>query len=182
MSKAYFMIGVQGSGKTTFAKKFAEEQGLIYISADEIRYDRWEDGFDLADEGNVWREARLRMEQAIKEGKDFIVDSTMASKSGRKTNINFIRAIDANAEINGIQIMTDIETADERNNLREKPVPRDSIEKFNKRLAEYPPSEEDGFTRVIHLDGEFNPVSEQDRELLNQVSGELRSEFTPKIS
>ncbi len=175
------MIGIQGAGKTTFSKKFADEQNIAYICPDEIRYDRYSD-FGKEDESEVWREARLRMQQALKEGKDFILDSTMAGKSGRQTTFNFIRSIDPQAEITGIQIHTDLEKADERNNLREKPVPRESLEKFNERLMMHPPSEEEGFTRVIHLDCDFHPMSEQDVELLSQISGELRSEFTPKIS
>ena len=179
MSKVYLMIGIQGSGKTTFAKKFADENGLEYVASDEIRFDRYSE-FDPEDEAEVWREVRLRIEKSLKAGKDFVLDSTMASKLSRKSNINFIRSIDTQADISGIYVTTDKETAEAINAKREKPVPAEAIENFYKRLSENPPSNEDGFDHIIYLDSEFNPISETDRELLNEVHNAPK-EFKPKM-
>ena len=37
MNTIHLMVGIQGSGKTTFSKKLSEELGIKIISTDEVR-------------------------------------------------------------------------------------------------------------------------------------------------
>ena len=68
MIKVLLTIGVPGSGKTTFAKKYISEHGYDYISSDEIRYDRFDDTFgDNEEQAEIWREVRLRILQSLKK-------------------------------------------------------------------------------------------------------------------
>ena len=51
MAKMYLMCGLSGAGKTTFAKKFAEENDLIYLSIDDFYKDY---GHGQYDEDTGW--------------------------------------------------------------------------------------------------------------------------------
>ncbi|MBC7982207.1 ATP-binding protein [Candidatus Parcubacteria bacterium] len=169
MTKFVLTIGIPGSGKTTFAKKYAAENKYDYISSDEIRYDRFADEFgDSEEQSEIWREARLRIAQSLKSGKSVLLDSTMTREQNRTSLINFAKSIDENIEITGMHFNTALETCLERNSKREKPVPEEVIEKMFKQYQ--PPSETEGFTEILELDENFNPAEE------------ITNEFNPPIS
>lgn len=169
MTKVVLTIGLPGSGKTTYAKKYAGENGFDYISTDEIRYDRFVNEFgDSEEQSETWREVRLRIAQSLKSGKSVLLDSTMISERNRTNLINYAKSIDENAEIAAIYFNTALEICIERNSKREKPVPKEVVEKMSEHLKV--PSKSEGFTEILELDENFNPA------------GEITEEFNPPIS
>lgn len=169
MTKFVLTIGLPGSGKTTYSKKYAGENGFDYISSDEIRYDRFTDEFgDNEEQSEIWREARLRIAQSLKEGKSVLLDSTMTHSKSRVNLIRFAKSIDENVEIIAMHFNTPLEVCLERNSKREKPVPSEVVEGMFKKYQT--PSENEGFTEIIELDENFNPAEEIYTEFKTPIS------------
>jgi len=152
MANAILTIGVPGSGKTTFAKNFAKEQNLDYICPDEIRHDRFEEGFDPENQTEVWREAKLQVRESLRENRSLLLDSTMVDKNSRVSMINFITSIDPEAEIIAMHFDVPLEICLERNANRERHVPEHVIKSMFNRLEHNPVSESEGFSNIIKLD------------------------------
>ena len=78
------MIGVQGSGKSTWARENAERLGAAVIASDEIRNELEALGIDATDEGDrVFAEVEARMDALLAQGRDVMVDATHALKAWR---------------------------------------------------------------------------------------------------
>lgn len=110
----YVMVGVPGSGKSTFADEYL--QG-IYISRDAIRfsiineYDKY-----FAKEDLVFTEFVKEIQNNIKLGKNVIADATHISGSSRRKLISAIGKLNYN--IIFVVMATDFNTCIERNNKR----------------------------------------------------------------
>jgi len=72
MRKVVLSIGVPGSGKTTFLKKFANENSFVYICLDDIREELCGDAKDQSRNQEVWDLGLLRIIEAI-EGNNSVV-------------------------------------------------------------------------------------------------------------
>ena len=75
----HLLVGVQGSGKTTFSKILAKERNCKIISTDEIR--KTNPGIL---ETNVWSKTYECLAETLKKGEDAIFDATSISKKVRK--------------------------------------------------------------------------------------------------
>src|SRR3989304_4723401 len=77
-------MGVQGSGKSTWARENAERLGAAVIASDEIRNELEALGIDATDEGDrVFAEVEARMDALLAQGRDVMVDATHALKAWR---------------------------------------------------------------------------------------------------
>lgn len=84
MNKVIVLIGVAGSGKTTYAKEFMKKEPkakYIYINADEIRFQMLDSKntkiyFDPAIEKNVWDKVFEQYSFALGNFNDIIFDAT----------------------------------------------------------------------------------------------------------
>lgn len=80
MKQAHIIAGPNGSGKTTFAREFIDETGLVFVNADDIAY-------RLAPDGN-FRQVRIKagklffheLEQCIGHERSFAVEVTLSGK------------------------------------------------------------------------------------------------------
>jgi predicted kinase len=150
MNKVIVGIGIPGSGKTTVLRKFAEKYAYVYLCPDDIRKELTGSEADQSKNSAVWSEALRRLAEEIKEGKTVVFDATFANFEQRREFLKFAR--DNGAEkIQGVYLDTPLETAKERNRIRERKVPEHALERMDKKLHEFPPTIADGFDSVFTL-------------------------------
>lgn len=86
MREIILMVGIQGSGKSTWAKKYVEEhENSIWISRDVIRKEIVGDGEYFSKEKEVWETFCNIIEKAVNDKKDHIViDATHVNIASRR--------------------------------------------------------------------------------------------------
>jgi predicted kinase len=147
--KVYIGIGIPGSGKTTALKALAAQEGLAYVSADDIREELTGDPSDHTKEDEVWATAHERVRQAL-QGKGVVVDATHAKQEERLSMVSFARKHGAK-DIIGYWVSPPLQTATVRNTGRERVVPEHVIHQMHQRLKAKPPRLEEGFTEIRKL-------------------------------
>ena len=75
----YLLVGIQGSGKSTFAEKLSKSENIEIISTDSVRKNN-----KGIEESKVWDVVYKNIADAIKEGRDVIFDSTAINTKVRK--------------------------------------------------------------------------------------------------
>lgn len=83
MAKVHLMIGIQGSGKSTFANKLSNDNNIMIVSTDRVRQlnPTWP-------EENIWPEVYRLTAELIKKGKDVIFDATNITPKVRERFLN----------------------------------------------------------------------------------------------
>lgn len=169
---AYFMMGLPGSGKSTFAKKL---RNAHLCSADEVRREWFGDeslqyteaflvsrGIDTAGMSDlekrqcahafVWGEVKRRAMDALKRGENIVIDGV---NSSRRDRMSWIETASACAVIHGIWLNTPAEVCIERDRRRTRHVSEEIIRRFAKNFQE--PSLEEGFDilEIYNQNGEL---------------------------
>ena len=113
MAVLHLMVGVQGSGKSTYSKKLSTEFGYKVISSDEVRklHPDWE-------EIKIFPEVYRLCAMELKEGRDVIFDATNITPKVRKKNINLIRELYNDFNVYAYFINTSKEVCKERVRIR----------------------------------------------------------------
>ncbi|HEY9784132.1 MAG TPA: AAA family ATPase [Candidatus Obscuribacterales bacterium] len=83
MKRLILLIGVPGSGKTTLAKK-VQERGYHVLNADSIREELYGDPNTQGDPVQVFSIFFDRLEKAMSQGLDIIIDNTNINSKQRK--------------------------------------------------------------------------------------------------
>jgi predicted kinase len=92
MATAYFMIGVQGSGKSTWVRENAQRLNAVVIASDEIRNELEAQGIDATNKGDlVFWTVEERLGNLLAEDKNVIVDATHARRAWREKEIAIAR-------------------------------------------------------------------------------------------
>lgn len=114
----FTIVGLPGSGKTYLSRQLAEELGAAHVSAEEIRYELFEQpSFSKEEEGVVKHMMLMMTERFLKAGLSVIYDtsvSRMADRRELRTLTNKLKAehlllwqqIDAATAFNRIQKRT----------------------------------------------------------------------------
>lgn len=114
------MVGIPGSGKTTFAKKFCEDFNYTYISRDEIRFSKIEDEDDYFDkERLVFTEFVNLAVLNLRKNNNVLLDATHLSKHSRKKILKNINYFLTNYRIIYFVMDTPLELCKRRNDKRE---------------------------------------------------------------
>ena len=92
MKKFIMMIGVSGSGKSTFAKNWAKQLDGVWLSSDAIRAELWGDENDQQHPETVFRIMNKRLMAALGEDLNVIYDATNLSAKRRRALVSQIRA------------------------------------------------------------------------------------------
>lgn len=147
--KAFIMVGLQGSGKSTTAKKIADLCGITeYISADIIRQ-------YINYEPTVWQIHTNLIQNAVSRGQDIIVDNTSIKEKERKSIIELIREYQKSEyEIIAVEIRCDLEKCLDRNFKRSRVVPKEVIARYS--LFYTSPSLKEGFDRLVVVDNNID--------------------------
>lgn len=132
----YIMVGLPGSGKSTYAQKL----GLPILSADKIREELYGDAAIQGDGEMVFSILNKRIDKAISGGYSVIIDNTSVSRKARAV---FIRKANCTA----IFVDTPLDECLRRNRKRERHVSEDVIYRMASNLV--PPTKEEGFKEII---------------------------------
>lgn len=148
--KAYMMIGVPGSGKSTYAKNLmsTNKNNIIYISRDEIRFSllKEEDSY-FSKENQVYKIFTEKIRKNLKAGNDVIIDATHITWGSRHKMFRSLMGI-KNLEVIGIWMRTPFSKCYEYNNKREglSRVPEDALKNMIEHFEE--PELKEGFTKI----------------------------------
>jgi predicted kinase len=81
--KLVLMVGPPASGKSTFGKKYAQDNNLEYVSSDAIRAEIGTGESDLSVSGAAFKLAKQRVEAALVSGKGAVMDATNINHKSR---------------------------------------------------------------------------------------------------
>ena len=152
MANLYMMVGLPGSGKSTYAKdtllKAHPDWG--YVSRDEVRYEMINDQAHYFDrEGDVYREFCNRIEMYLLRGQNVIADATHLNKASRaKLMKNLHTQPDKYC---AVYIDTPFDACMARNGARQgiTHVPEQMM--FNMKRKLTMPSHEEGFDTIYRI-------------------------------
>ena len=149
MATLNIIIGIPGSGKSNYAKKYLLTNNSVYLSSDDIRIELY--GFeDQTHNDVVFETMKKRTLNALKEGKDVIYDATNLNKKRRSGIINEAHKLDA--QIDAYLCCTPINIILERNITRaERQLPWDKLVKMIQSIE--PPMYYEGFDNIYLIDG-----------------------------
>lgn len=142
----HFLIGIPGSGKSTFAQHLAKLTNSEIISTDSIRASLY--GAEII-QGN-WLEIEAEVIKKIKaatsKAKTVVYDATNAKLVWRKA---FLEKF-STEEIEWIAwyLKTPLETCKQRNQNRSRIVPDEVIKGMYRELINFPPHVAEGFAAV----------------------------------
>jgi predicted kinase len=92
MPSVYFMIGVQGSGKSTWARTNAKRLRARILASDAVRNELEEQGIDATNEGDrVFAIVEERLGKLLTQGRNVIVDATHARRRWRERELRVAR-------------------------------------------------------------------------------------------
>ena len=147
MAVLHLMVGIQGSGKSTFSKRLSKDLNCKIISSDEVRKMN-----PNMEEKNVFPEVYSLCAKELKENHDVIFDATNITPVVRKRNIDAIKNIFSDFDIYAYFINTDVEICKKRVEVRNKQqgeifIPLEVIDSYAKNII--PPKEEEGISKVL---------------------------------
>jgi len=141
------MIGISGSGKSTYANGLKTSLGAQLVETDAIRLELTGNAEDQSQNGRVFEIAKTRVNNYLSQGKNTIIDATSLNIKERKDWIDIGKA--NNAEIRAYFIDTPVSVCKAQNNKREHKVPELFIDKQVSKL--FGPTKSEGFDSVVTI-------------------------------
>lgn len=126
MAKVYVMCGVPGSGKSTYAHSIADDLDAIVVSSDDVRAELYGDASCQANPARVFNEVYRRAHEIVDSNLSVIIDATNIKRKDRR---RIVKEFPYN-EIVALVMNTPLEVCLERNENRDRVVPRDVIRKM----------------------------------------------------
>lgn len=145
MGKLFVLMGVPGSGKSTWCKNHITNE--TYVSRDEIRFSLISENDEyFSKESIVFNTFIEKINNALNNGEDVFADATHLNRASRNKIIKQIHA--PVEEINVIWIKTPLEEALRRNSQRmgRAYVPESVIRKMFASMES--PEFEEGFSKI----------------------------------
>lgn len=137
----HMLIGIQGSGKTTFALELCKELNCEIVSTDNVRKLGVE-------EKEVWNVVYQKCADVLNNNIDAIFDATNITPKVRKRFFDEIIKLGATPKVGAYYFVTDVQVCYERVKVRntiegELYLPEEVVYSYHERLIE--PSFEEGF-------------------------------------
>ena len=130
--KLILLIGIPGSGKTTYAEKYvAKNPNVVHLSSDKIRAELWGNEATQGDNNEVFSLMQSRAIEALNNGLDVVYDATNITRKDRSYIISICPKF---VQIEAYVIWAPIETCIERDAARERTVGKAVIDKMLKRF------------------------------------------------
>jgi predicted kinase len=126
------LVGIPGSGKTTYAEKYLEVYNdAIHLSSDKIRAELWGDEATQGDNNEVFSLMQSRTIEALNNGLSVLYDATNVTRKDRSYIISLCPKF---VKIECHIVWAPIETCIERDAARERTVGKAVIDKMLKRF------------------------------------------------
>jgi len=126
------LVGIPGSGKTTYAEKYIEENpNTVHLSSDKIRAELWGNEATQGDNNKVFSLMQSRAIDALNNGQNVVYDATNITRKDRSYIITLCPKF---AKIECHIIWAPIETCIERDAARERTVGKEVIDRMLKRF------------------------------------------------
>lgn len=138
------MIGISGSGKSTYANGLKTSLGAQLVETDAIRMELTGNAEDQSQNGRVFAVAKKRVSDYLSQGRNTIIDATSLNAKDRKDWIEIGKS--NNAEIRAYFIDTPISVCKSQNSKRVRKVPEWVIDKQASKL--FAPTKSEGFDSV----------------------------------
>lgn len=124
MANFYMMVGLPGSGKTTFAHNI--EKGAVVISSDIIRKELWGSEETQGDNKIVFQELEYRVIQNLMMDKSVVYDATNINAKKRK---EFLKKLNKVPNVKKVCMLMSVpyEQCLQKNEERDRVVPEDVI-------------------------------------------------------
>ena len=122
---AIMLVGLPASGKSTYAEKLAKHVNVEIISSDTIRAELTGDINNQDRNNEVFEIVYRRVEEALHEGKNIIVDSTALKVDYRKKFVEICKKFEVFCIV--WEITSSVKTCLRRNTKRDRQVPEDII-------------------------------------------------------
>lgn len=140
--KLYMMVGVPGSGKTTYA--LTRIENAVYLGTDAIRKELY--GCESAFWGHrkVHSILHQRLLNALSQGHDVVIDCTNITRKRRKKVLSLLPD---DCEAIAVYIQTPLIQTLKQNRMRKRHVPWLGIVLMRLRLSV--PEEKEGFAKIV---------------------------------
>ena len=126
------LVGIPGSGKTTYAESYIEDHScIIHLSSDKIRKELWGDEAIQGDNNEVFSLMQSRAIEALNNGQSVVYDATNITRKDRSYIISLCPKF---AKIECHVIWAPIEICIKRDAERERTVGKAVIDKMLKRF------------------------------------------------
>ena len=143
----YMMIGIPGSGKSTWIREHLE-QSWVVLSPDAILENRYNYEWTPDRAAEAWAESYQRFGYFLLQGRTMVWDATFTSPIIRSAILHTAKG--AGYRVVAVFCDTPIEVCIERNASRERePVPQSTIIRMAENLV--PPTQEEGFDTVQNI-------------------------------
>lgn len=152
--KLILLVGIPGSGKTTYAKKYISEypKTPVHLSSDKIREELYGNESIQRNPNEVFSLMQKRAVEALNEGHDVLYDATNITRKDRSAIISLCPKF---AEIEAHIIWAPIETCIERDTTRDRTVGKEVIDRMLKKFQA--PYYDEGIDEIkIILPDKFN--------------------------
>ena len=139
------LVGIPGSGKTTYAEKYIKEHpNTVHLSSDKIRAELWDNEATQGDNNEVFSLMQSRAIEALNNGQSVIYDATNVTRKDRSYIITLCPKF---VKIEAHVIFAPIETCIERDAARERTVGKEVIDRMLKRFQA--PYYDEGINEII---------------------------------
>lgn len=139
------MVGISGSGKSTYANGLRTSLNATVVEPDAIRAELTGNASDQSQNELVFSTAFRRVNDLLAGGKNVVIDATSVDKWSRSKWVQIGKK--NNAEVRAYVVSTPIDVAKKRNLSRSRVVPQNVIDKQHSRLEIPTPSE--GFDKIV---------------------------------
>ena len=143
MKTLFVMCGLPGSGKSTFV---AAMSSIPCICLDNLREEFYGDASIQGSGAYIFNTGIERIKSAFRSYDTVIYDATNIDRRARKSVMGNLPMVD---RFICVWIDTPVNECLKRNEMRERHVPREVIERMNRKFEI--PTEEEGFAAVWHL-------------------------------
>lgn len=158
MNLIHLMVGIQGSGKSTFSNKLSKEQNIKIVSTDVVR----QTVIDIKEE-DVWPTVYKMCADELKKGKDVIFDATSITPKVRLRLIDNVKSYYDNFDVGCYYFDVDPTICKNRVEIRNKQenelyLPVEVIDSYFERMIK--PTLEEGFIFIKTID-EIGKIKEE---------------------